>query len=221
MNIIGDIGGQFDSLLRLVEKMPKDEILLVGDLMDRGPKSRQVIEWAIANNIKALRGNHEDMMIDFYKNGISYRAKYSNGPGDHAWLYNGGKQTLESYDAIVMGKIKREKIPKEHIDWLESLPLYYETYDFVVTHGSINGDLFDWKIALNDDGLYEHGNHILWSRQFPSRRSKLQLFGHNAHWGSKEFTDERGVYAICLDNSKSKVLTGISLPSQQIYQEAF
>ena len=57
MNIIGDIAGEFDALIELVKRMPDEDILLVGDLVDRGPKSLQVIEWAIDTpNVSALLG---------------------------------------------------------------------------------------------------------------------------------------------------------------------
>ena len=73
MNIIGDVGGQFEAFKRLLDKMPKEETVCVGDLVDRGPDSMKVIEYCIASGIKSLRGNHEDMMLDFYAHGQKRR----------------------------------------------------------------------------------------------------------------------------------------------------
>jgi len=226
MNIIGDIAGQYDCLLRLVERMPKEEILLVGDLMDRGKDSKKVIEWAMQNKIMTLRGNHEDMMIDFYRNGNTPTSKYYGGHDGHAWLWNGGSQTLESYGMSVNeerhGEIIKH-IPEEHIQWLESLPLYYEADTYLVTHAPISKRLKDWKDDLNDDGLYEYGRYVLWCREEPKRRDKLQIFGHNSHWGMKAFGSKGSFYAVCLDDSRKKMLTGlnINLDSFEIYQESW
>ena len=70
-NIIGDIAGRFDELMLLLAKMPEaDKVILVGDMVDRGPKSKEVIEWAMNNpNVIAIKGNHEDMMVDFCEDG--------------------------------------------------------------------------------------------------------------------------------------------------------
>ena len=51
--IIGDVGGCFNSLMKLVAKLPPNEkLLFIGDLNDRGPNSREVISWVKSQNIK-------------------------------------------------------------------------------------------------------------------------------------------------------------------------
>src|SRR5271165_2882948 len=89
-NIIGDIAGQYDTLLALLAKMPKDATpVSVGDMVDRGPKSKQVLEF-FKNNGLAILGNHDHMMIDACKYDMKY---YNNG----AWFWNGGQRTVESF----------------------------------------------------------------------------------------------------------------------------
>ena len=68
MFIVGDIGGQKDAFDRLIKGW-KRKIVLVGDLNDRGPKSKQMIEWAIKNekNVTTLHSNHGHMMVDFFQ----------------------------------------------------------------------------------------------------------------------------------------------------------
>jgi len=86
INVIGDVGGQFDALISLYAKAPKaDKTILVGDLNDRGTKSRQVIEWAIQEpNVITLHSNHGDMFVDYYRrweaflNNLPYRTRYSS-----------------------------------------------------------------------------------------------------------------------------------------------
>ena len=64
VNIISDIAGNYKTLMALLEKMPQDEeIISVGDMVDRGPRSKEVIEFFMNNeNATAIMGNHEHMM---------------------------------------------------------------------------------------------------------------------------------------------------------------
>ena len=64
--IIGDVHGEFDSLRLLTDKLPKDSnLIFVGDLVDRGKKSKEVVEFVKSNNYLCVLGNHEKMMIDY------------------------------------------------------------------------------------------------------------------------------------------------------------
>src|SRR5258706_1787004 len=126
MNIIADIAGRFDELMLLLAQMPEDEpILLLGDLIDRGPKSKEVIEWAMKTpNVITIKGNHEDMMIDFALNTKLYE--------EGMWFMNGGDKTVKSYGCMkYVGKPSneeaiRESLSKEHIEWLKNLPIFYK-----------------------------------------------------------------------------------------------
>jgi len=58
--IIGDIHGEYQTLLALVAKLPKDaKLIFVGDLIDRGLQSRELVEYIRKNNHQVVRGNHE------------------------------------------------------------------------------------------------------------------------------------------------------------------
>ena len=95
-NIIGDIAGRFDTLQALLDKMPKSAVpLSVGDMVDRGPKSKEVIEFFMKKG-KAVLGNHEHMMIDAYRRTGGLLAVGYYGPG--LWVgANGGEKTLKAY----------------------------------------------------------------------------------------------------------------------------
>lgn len=206
MNIIADIAGQYDALMRLVKQMPDDEIILVGDLIDRGPDSKEVIQWAIDNNIKTILGNHEHMMIDYFDNTDIYE--------QFIWISNGGGQTIRQYkdDPATL---------KIHLQWLKQLPFYHRTNGILISHAawSRSGDLQDACKIKNFDDLL---NSIIWSREEPQQRDFFQAFGHNSNWGLRWFG---GVpfasWAVCLDASRSSVLTGMHWPSKKIYQEPY
>src|ERR1035437_3790153 len=110
-NIISDIAGRYNELQKLISIMPPAEkIILVGDLMDRGPDSKKVIEWAMTTpNVITLKGNHEAMMVEAAEGNTM----------DH--LYNGGKATLESY-----GATHPWDYPEKHINWIRQLPLSFQ-----------------------------------------------------------------------------------------------
>jgi len=62
--IIGDIHGEFQKLLALIEKLPKDsKLIFVGDLIDRGLQSREIIAYIREHNHQVVRGNHEQLNL--------------------------------------------------------------------------------------------------------------------------------------------------------------
>ncbi len=78
--VVGDIHGCFDEFIALLEKCnyrPGDYLISVGDLMDRGPKSRNVIEWFMAaENVFVTEGNHDNKARRYWK---GRRVKVNNG----------------------------------------------------------------------------------------------------------------------------------------------
>ncbi len=67
--VIGDVHGQYDALLRLLKKIryreDRDELWFVGDLVNRGPKSLEVLRYvcARAENCKVVLGNHDFSLL--------------------------------------------------------------------------------------------------------------------------------------------------------------
>jgi serine/threonine protein phosphatase 1 len=93
---IGDIHGCNTALLRLlaeVQPMPEDTLIFLGDYIDRGPASRQVIETLLGLRGRCkpifLRGNHEVMLLE---------ARFDPLKA-HLWQGYGGIEMLASYDA--------------------------------------------------------------------------------------------------------------------------
>lgn len=193
LNIIGDIGGRFDEFQKLIAKMPPaDLILAVGDLMDRGPKSRQVISWFIGNEDKAeaLYGNHDDMMVK----------------DSEWWEYNGGDKTILSYGG-------KEFIPKHHIEWLSKRPLYFKTDNLIVTHAPI------WQLSQLPEKLYgfenphlgEEGDFI-WNRYAPQKPlggGYFHIYGHNHKFREHTYGTRENLFAVCIDSTSTKELMGL------------
>lgn len=119
--IIGDVHGNIEKLKKIIEiiNVPLDEICLVGDLIDRGDHSIEVLEFVRSNNIKCVLGNHEQMLIEAL-NGSKYWLDN--------WRKNGAKGDLDDY--------------REYSDFLNSLPLTIHLENnigkkFVISHSMI------------------------------------------------------------------------------------
>lgn len=161
--VIGDVHGHYDTLVALLDTISptsSDEIYFLGDLIDRGPQSAQVVDLIMRNQYHCLRGNHEEMMLDVV-GGPEVSIELYQG-----WLYSGGHATVASYDS---------KIPQEHIDWMKSLPLYLDLGDYWLVHAGVHPN-----IPLQQ----QSADHFCWIREdFHSSnkaffQKKLIVTGH-------------------------------------------
>lgn len=116
--VIGDIHGQDQMLQKLLKHLGDRQVIVTGDVGDRGPGTRQVLDLLVARGALGVQGNHDEWL----------RLLACGGQFD-TWALNefiGGAPTLESYG--IVGRSPREvesqawKIPKEHRDWLAACP---------------------------------------------------------------------------------------------------
>jgi serine/threonine protein phosphatase 1 len=134
---VGDVHGCLEQLRRLVELCEKDAAshkstyIFLGDYIDRGPDSQGVIGFLIdlqkwsPDNIICLRGNHEDLLL-----------KALDGEdAELNWLANGADATLRSYRAT-----RASDLPASHIDWVRSLPLFYDDGQRLFVHAGVHPD---------------------------------------------------------------------------------
>ena len=136
---IGDIHGctlQLDALLEAVNPQPEDQVIFLGDLVDRGPDSRGAIEraidWTRNRGAICLRGNHEFMMLQARSDAADRRM----------WLTVGGNETLASYSKIPGRMGQLTDIPDEHWDFLTNdLQTYCETNSAIFVHAGLNPNL--------------------------------------------------------------------------------
>jgi serine/threonine protein phosphatase 1 len=153
---IPDIHGRLDLLDRALKKIlehlrgERATIVTLGDYVDRGPSSREVIEllmdWS-SERVKLvnLKGNHEVMMWGVCNNLAEL----------DWWMNNGGDQTLASYDQSSKKNLKLSAVPKLHLDWISTLPTLYVDKHRVFVHAAV-----DPKISLNR----QNEQTLLWRR---------------------------------------------------------
>ena len=132
-------------LLGTADPKTADRIYLLGDLIDRGPDSKGVLDFIFelrerGLSVVSIRGNHEEMFLQ--------------AGADHTyfglWAANGGLATLASFQADGPGDI-----PGRYRDFLGSLPLYILLDDFVIVHAGLNFTPAD---------PFEDTDAMLWTR---------------------------------------------------------
>ncbi len=130
---IGDIHGSLRKLRRLMTRCEQHAagrpaiFIFLGDYIDRGPQSADVIRYVIAlqsllgDRLVALKGNHEALALDVIDGAL---------PAD-LWLRQGGAETLRSYRVE-----SARELPRQHVVWLRSLrPSYDDGRRFFVHAG--------------------------------------------------------------------------------------
>ena len=206
--VIGDIHGCYHTLVGLVNSIQakyKDvSIYTVGDLVDRGNFSYDVIEFVIKENIFFIPGNHDYMFYHFFKDPQSIFAR--------SWVFNGNESTLESYEP-------HEDAIFRHIEFIKDAPLYYNLEDCFICHAGISvkykkalpGDFLE-HISMLHDHIYNDlrsDRGVLWTRDNLMNLGKLQIVGHTKH---KEITldeDSKALYidtGACVGNKLSAVI---------------
>jgi serine/threonine protein phosphatase 1 len=125
---IGDVHGcavALRAMLELIRPQADDTIVMLGDCVDRGPDTRDVIDQLLGLRghcqLVPLLGNHEEMMLNHLDGRLQ--------PDD--WLQFGGNATLASY-----GDTDQDPaVPYEHVDFIRSWTDYWETDTHFFVHG--------------------------------------------------------------------------------------
>ncbi len=182
--VIGDIHGRFDLLQRADAAITVHagaepyKTIYLGDYVDRGPQSAQVIEHLLragqSRDIVCLKGNHEAMMLE---------ACAERGAALDRWLNSGGDATLASYGMTGLTDQDFEAIPEAHIAWLRDLPILAFDAHRAYVHAGLAPDL---PMDDQDEAA------CLWIREkflrakvdrFPDR--KHIVHGHTPSWAGK------------------------------------
>ena len=163
---ISDLHGCYDEFMALIKKIKfdpsNDAIYILGDVIDRGDKSIDCLKYIMnTNKIYLLKGNHEQMMLDYY-DGIESWSDWDN---------NGNKLTKKQYKSL--DAIEREKI----ITYLRSRP-YYKTLIINDNHFFLSHSGLDVSKTFKD----QPKEALIWSREefydFKALEKYICIFGH-------------------------------------------
>jgi serine/threonine protein phosphatase 1 len=206
---VGDIHGCYDKLAAMMKILPWDRengdlLLFIGDYIDRGPKSREVVEYLVNIRKKGgelifLKGNHEKMLLDYY----------IHQKDQMLYVANGGAETIASY---VEGGIGRKAfvLPEDHLEFFLSLSLYYETEDYIFVHAGLR-DGIPLDAQTEEDLLWIREEFIYsgfdWNRRI--------IFGHTALETPFVTPGKIGIDTGAVYGNK---LTAVELPRMRFYQ---
>lgn len=201
-NIIGDIAGNFETMLALQEKMPKAKLISVGDMIDRGPRSRDVLDFFIGGGGEAVMGNHEHMMLDWIAQSKVYQRD--------VWFMNGGAHTIASFfpgDSDVPLIQVRKELGK-YFEWVSSLPVAIRTTSgLFVSHAPYGRSVNDPVSAL-------------WNRADAEEVTNyFSVHGHNPLKEVRWYGEEKRRWGVNIDTSLGRKLTGIHYPSLEIFSQ--
>lgn len=161
---IGDIHGCLDplkDLLKEINPSAEDKLIFIGDYIDRGPNSRGVIDFLIAlsvnKNCVFIRGNHEQMMMDYF----------ADKPEGKIWSMNGMDATLESYGSIF-------SVPSYHLDFLEETIMFDEEDSYTLVHAGVRPGI-SMEEQSNKDLLWIRDDFIYSKKPLKDR---IVIFGH-------------------------------------------
>jgi serine/threonine protein phosphatase 1 len=170
---IGDIHGNLDLLERLMDQLAPDltrtQLVFMGDYIDRGPRSKGVVDYVLRLKSQApegqvicLKGNHEAMFLNFMQ-----------GQDIDLFLFNGGLHTLEDYWGEQWEEAAELSLPPDHRQFFETLPLYYETARYIFVHGGLKPGI-PLTEQEEEDLLWIRGDFITSMADF----GKKVIFGH-------------------------------------------
>jgi serine/threonine protein phosphatase 1 len=172
---IGDIHGCYNTLKALLELKIKitrdDDIYFLGDLIDRGPESRKVIEYLIHlkqhdYNLYSVRGNHEDMFLKTLGDKSFMRIWFANGAEETLRSFNIPESKTGDFESLRL-------IPENCTNFIESLPYYYDLGDYLIVHAGFN---------FKSDNIFTDLNSMLWIRYMEYNADKASdktiIHGH-------------------------------------------
>jgi serine/threonine protein phosphatase 1 len=199
---IGDVHGCHGALVKMLDVLVptmSDTFVFLGDVVDRGPESKQVIEQILSlretSKVICITGNHEELM----RSAISGR-----GPLN-LWLQAGGQATLDSYGGSL------ENVAPEHIRFLVSGSSFWESEFDIFVHASVEANVS----LANQTSDVLRWKHIGGS-ELPHVSGKRVVCGHTAQkdgvplvfdgWACIDTFAHGGKWLSCLNTETDHVI---------------
>ncbi|MBO4738241.1 MAG: serine/threonine protein phosphatase [Bacteroidales bacterium] len=184
--VVSDVHGCIRTLKKLLEDhiglSKENEYYFLGDLIDRGNHSKEVLDYIISlqtsgYKVFSIVGNHEYMLLQAYDAAkkITEKKWFQHFKQEklfcQSWHEQLGEKTLRSFNVQLV-----TDIPTTYIDWLKTLPYYYILPHAILTHAGLNCKLAnpleateEFLFGINcfydkqwlEDKIVIHGHHVL------------------------------------------------------------
>ncbi len=203
MLAIGDIHGcdkALERLSALVQPAGDYTVVVLGDLIDRGPNSKGVIDQLLqlsrTVNLRGIMGNHDKMLLE----------SLERGSPQMLWIGAGAMATLDSYGGSM------DQISDEHIQFIRSLTNYWQNDTHIFVHANVDPDV--------PMGL-QHTATLRWSKltgdEVPHCSGKTVICGHTSLAGGRPSV---GNGFVCIDTNAygGQWLTCLDVKSNLVWQ---
>ena len=174
--VIGDVHGYFNTFQVLVEKLQlkeKDIVVTIGDLIDRGPTSANVVNYVkTTENFYSIRGNHEQMMIEGFDHSLFFKDR--NIPAK-IWYHNGGRTTESSYITLYGNDTNACEQASEDIEWMKTLPTEIVLEDWRFVHAGYDQN---HDVEEQDEDMHMYARKQFYTSKHAIDPKRTILFGH-------------------------------------------
>lgn len=174
--VMSDIHGyseEFFKMLELIDLKPEDTLYILGDIIDRGDKAFEILDYVMEQeNIKVLLGNHEQMMVC---------GLYGDRNSLFCWLENGGMITYKQFSNL------SEERQIKYINFMAKLKTYEEInvngQNYILSHAGMNIQKSFFKKPKETIMAYQTEADFIWSRDsfFTNKalgKDDIIIFGH-------------------------------------------
>ena len=147
---VGDVHGRADLFEALIEAVETDDasrgpadslVILLGDLVDRGPDSAGVLrmarEWSARRPVRALKGNHEEMFLEAFDSEEVLRQFLRHGGRETVLSYPVDPTTYGAADLQETQRIMRQVVPAEDVAYMATMEDMIELGDYLFVHAGI------------------------------------------------------------------------------------
>lgn len=230
---IGDIHGHLEKLVDLMNQVKPtaaDQLVFLGDYIDRGPDSKGVIDYLITLQQQHpqtvfLRGNHDQMLLDALHDdhpdqlpadwqtletiSSAYRQDIYGSNNREVWLLNGGRQFLKSYGATDENSCWY-LVPQEHIDFLVTTKIWHRQNGFLFVHAGFREN----HLPIDQQRFI-----MLWDRYAPPGTYEIHVVGHQPSLNGQPFFEESR-YSLDTGAAYGRPLTACDVLTRQVWQSA-
>lgn len=218
--VIGDIHGRLDLYEAMIDAIEKDDaagrpaethVILLGDLVDRGPDSAGVIartrKWQKKRNVRILAGNHEEMFLQAFEKPDILRHFLKHGGRETILSYGLTKKQFNSMSIDELFEHLPELVSKKERKYLASFEEIIVAGDYLFVHAGI-----DPKRPLDDQKRAD----MLWIRdRFLNHQGPLEKVVVHGHTIFDEVMDCGNRIGIDTGAFRSGVLTTLVLEGDQ------
>ena len=205
---IGDIHGEVEALENLITSLnakPEDEFIFLGDYIDRGKSSKQVIDFLInlskKHDCTFVRGNHEEFLL---------KSLIEDDKNFHDfWCRHGGDQALKSYGVETVAEL-RIKMPDDHLAFYLNTVSAHEIDTHIFSHAN-----WECHKPLKDQDTAHLRYHFMDVARPVSTFKKQVVVGHSALMTGKPA--HKGNF-LCIDTVQYGWLTAYDVTNGGFYQ---